>query len=83
MIVQTIRIKVLKKKKGTAGRCGKVKSVLSVKRDKLCDSAVTDKAFNFHAVNDSTRQSDAVVRLKRILHMTPYYVATYSLDFGL
>ena len=43
------------KKNGTTDTTkyiGKIKNVLFAEQEKRCDSAVTDKVYNFHAVND-------------------------------
>ena len=37
----------------------------------FCDGAVTDKAFDFHAVDGWEKQSDAVVQLELTQYMSP------------
>ena len=51
---------------------GKIKNVFFVERETLCDSAVTDYAFDIYAVNGWEGQPDAVVRLENTLYMAPY-----------
>ena len=66
------------KKSGTTERCGKVKNVYSVKQETLCDRVVTDKGFDFHALDGSGGQPDAI-RLERTLYMTPCIILIYIL----
>ena len=48
-----------------------IKIVFFVAQEALCDSAVADKAFNFHVVNGWDGQSDTAARLEHTLSTTP------------
>ena len=45
----------------------KIKNMIFVERETLCDSAVTDKDFDFHVVNAWVEQYEAVVQLDHTL----------------
>lgn len=45
--------------------------MIFVERETLCDSAVTDKDFDFHVVNAWVGQYEAAVRLEHTLYMAP------------
>ena len=57
----------------------KSKCIFQRKTTKLCDSAVTDQAFDFHATNGREEQSDAVVRLEHTLKIPPLRCYTVKL----
>ena len=57
----------------------KSKCIFQRKTTKLCDSAVTDQAFDFHATNGREEQSDAVVRLEHTLKISPLRCYTVKL----
>ena len=45
-------IQSIEKQNDTVDDSGKIKNVLFIERETLCDSEITNKVFIFHAVND-------------------------------
>ena len=73
---KTCKNQSIEKRNDTGEHNGKTKNVSFVERERTCEyritSAVTDKAFDFYAINDLEGQFHAAVRLVRGLYMAFY-----------